>query len=250
MSTPILSRASTPDQVLTPVGFVLSPDRLVTVRFAPIRVFDGVAAEAEAAESLLAPTVFVQLIEAVVDRGADLLEEAAASLEDVSRAIFRGDASDPAHPVRSNDIMRRTLGRVGQIGDRLSEIRASLLGVGRIVPFCDLAAWMPKDLQKRLKAVRQDISSLDDFEAHLANKVQFLLDAVLGFINTQQNELFKLLTIVSVVGVPPTLVASIYGMNFRNMPELNWPFGYPFALLVIVISTILPLLWFKWKRWL
>jgi len=98
--------------------------------------------------------------------------------------------------------------------------------------------------------VAKDIASLNDYEDHLSNKVQFLLDAILGFITIAQNDLFKILTIVSVVGIPPTLVAGIYGMNFKYMPELNWVEGYPFALAAIVLSAVLPLLWFKWRGWL
>ena len=92
--------------------------------------------------------------------------------------------------------------------------------------------------------------SLDDYQAHLSDKVQFMLDATLGFINISQNDLFKVLTVVSLIGIPPTLVAGIYGMNFKIMPELNWAWGYPFALTVIVLSAVLPYLWFKWRGWL
>jgi magnesium transporter len=91
---------------------------------------------------------------------------------------------------------------------------------------------------------------LNHYEEHLSNKVQFLLDAILGFITMEQNDLFKVLTIVSVVGIPPTLVAGIYGMNFKFMPELSWEWGYPLGLVVIVLSGILPLAWFKWRGWL
>ena len=95
-----------------------------------------------------------------------------------------------------------------------------------------------------------DITSLTDYEGHLAGKVQFLLDAVLGLINTKQNDIFTVLTVVSVVGIPPTLVASIYGMNFKYMPELSWAYGYQWGLMLIGLSTILPILWFKWRGWL
>ena len=95
----------------------------------------------------------------------------------------------------------------------------------------------------------QDLQSLSDFELHLSNKIQFLLDAVLGFINTEQNDIFKVLTIVSVVGIPPTLIASMYGMNFHNMPELSWPWGYEWGLFLIFLSTLLPVAWFKWRGW-
>jgi magnesium transporter len=141
---------------------------------------------------------------------------------------------------------------VGNAGERLSQIRGSLLGLQRIVPFVSepQREWIPNDVRSRLKVAQGDLLSLTDYETHLSDKVQFLLDAVLGFINTKQNDIFTVLTIVSVVGIPPTLVASIYGMNFKNMPELDWAWGYQFGLTLIVLSTILPILWFKWRGWL
>ena len=111
------------------------------------------------------------------------------------------------------------------------------------------ADWLPQDVISRLHLVERDLISLTDFESHLANKVQFLLDAILGFINTEQNEIFKVLTIAAVVGIPPTLIASMYGMNFRNMPELSWSRGYEWGLALIAISTITPILWFKSRGW-
>jgi magnesium transporter len=102
----------------------------------------------------------------------------------------------------------------------------------------------------RMKAIRADVASLTDYQAHLAGKVQFLLDATLGFINIEQNEIVKTLTIASVVGIPPVLVAGIYGMNFRVMPELTWSWGYPMALALIVVSAAIPLVWFKRRGWM
>jgi magnesium transporter len=94
-----------------------------------------------------------------------------------------------------------------------------------------------------------DVLSLNDYEVHLTDKLQFLLDATLGFINNEQNDLFKVLTIASVVGIPPVLIAGIYGMNFHNMPELSWAYGYEWGLFLIVLSAILPVAWFKWRGW-
>jgi magnesium transporter len=105
------------------------------------------------------------------------------------------------------------------------------------------------EFEARLAAISRDIASLNDYEVHLSNKVQFLLDAILGFISIAQNDIFKVLTIVSVVGIPPTLVAGIYGMNFKSMPELGWDWGYGYGLAMIVLSGLIPLLWFKWRRW-
>ncbi len=95
--------------------------------------------------------------------------------------------------------------------------------------------------------MRQDVASLNDYDVQITGKVQFLLDATLGFINIQQNNVIKVLTVASIVGIPPTLIASIYGMNFKGMPELTWAWGYPYGLTVIALSAILPLVWF-WRR--
>src|SRR5436853_5505229 len=105
------------------------------------------------------------------------------------------------------------------------------------------------EFEARLKAVSTDVASLNDYEGHVSDKVQFLLDAVLGFITIEQNDLFKILTIVSVVGIPPTVMAGIWGMNFKSMPELSWEFGYPLSLGAIVLSAVIPLIWFKWRGW-
>jgi magnesium transporter len=148
--------------------------------------------------------------------------------------------------------LRGTLRKLGQIGDHISQIRDTLLGFGRIAAFvCETGnTVVTADERPRLLAVRADIGSLNDYQQHLSGKVQFLLDATLGFISIEQNDVVKALTIVSVVGVPPVLVAGVYGMNFVHMPELHWLFGYPFALLLMMLTGLLPLVWFKWRGWM
>ena len=131
------------------------------------------------------------------------------------------------------------------------KIRDSLHGLGRIVPYvASLADWLPPEVKPRLDITRQDVASLSDYDEHIANKVQLLLDATLGLINVEQNNIIKVLTIVSVVGIPPTLIASMYGMNFKGMPEYDWVWGYPYALAMIALSAVLPLVWFKWRGWI
>jgi magnesium transporter len=249
----VVAQGDAPDAFLSHAGFILTKDFVISVRFVELNAFDSVAERIRRDEELRnSAGVFVALLEAFVDRGADVLERLGSDLDSVSRSIFRGDVSKRKHAVRSNKSLRRVLSGVGATGDRLSLARDALLGLGRIAQF--VAAldqdWLGADFKARLGAVSKDISSLHEYEGQVSNKVQFLLDAVLGFITIEQNDLFKVLTIVSVVGIPPTVVAGIYGMNFERMPELAWQWGYPFGLAMIFLSAVLPLAWFKWRGWL
>ena len=253
LSLPIVSHAGPLDQPPSPVGFVLSKDLLVTIRYTQLRSFDAVA-EKFSRDNGRGTSVetFAALVDEMVDLSADLLEEIGAELDEVSRAVFPKLRRKRSHLTRSNDALRDVLTDVGNAGARLSRIRDIMLGLQLIVPFVSGIErdWIPGKMQGQLGTAQNDLVSLNDYETHLSDKVQFLLDAVLGFINTKQNDIFQVLTIVSVLGIPPTLVASIYGMNFKNMPELNWAWGYQYGLALIVLSTILPILWFKWRGWL
>jgi magnesium transporter len=170
----------------------------------------------------------------------------------VSRSVFLKTSRRRGKITRTNEALHNTLIDVGNAGERLSRIRSSLLSLQRIIPFVSEPKrdWVTNNIRSRLKSAQMDLVSLTDYETHLSGNTQFLLDAVLGLINTKQNDIFTVLTIVSVVGIPPTLVASIYGMNFKNMPELDWSWGYQFGLALIALSTILPILWFKRRGWL
>ena len=253
LSMPGFSHARTLDEAPSPIGFVLSKNVLITIRYTQVRSLESVAAKfsrSSAPDSSI--DTFVAIVDEMVDLSADLLEGIAAELDAVSRLVFLKTDRRRRNPVRSNDTLHEILIDVGSAGERLSRIRSSLLGLQRIVPFASEPKrdWITKSIQSRLKSAQVDLFSLADYETHLSGKTQFLLDAVLGLINTKQNDIFKVLTIVSVVGIPPTLVASIYGMNFKNMPELDWAWGYEFGLALIIISTLLPILWFKWRGWL
>jgi magnesium transporter len=252
VSMPLVAQGDTVDAYVSPAGFILTRNILVTVRFADLTIFAAVAEKVHQDETLRSSSgIFTALMEALVDRGADVLERLGGELDRISRSVFRGDPSKLRHTVRSNDSLRRTLIAVGAIGDRLSQARIVFLGVGRMIPFVLSLRhdWIVTEFGSRLEAVSKDIASLNDYEGYVSNKVQFLLDAVLGFITIEQNDLFKVLTIVSVVGIPPTLIAGIYGMNFKFMPELNWAWGYPFGLCIIALSALIPLIWFKWRGW-
>lgn len=253
MSTPMISLADTSPRGLSPIGFVLSPETLVTIRFSPLKSFDAIVDQFHAPPE--APTsgleVFVRLCDEMVDRMADALEVTAASLNDLSATVFNAEEIKGRAAKHANSRLRDQLKLVGQMGDRASNTRDALLGLGRILAFVgDLTKdWNNARFEPRISSLKQDVTSLNDYEVHLSDKVQFLLDALVGMIGIAQNDIFKILTIVSIVGIPPTLMASIYGMNFKMMPELSWTLGYPYGLAVIVVSAIIPVVWFKYRGW-
>ena len=252
LSSPAVRFNEDNEAEITPVGFVIGPRVLVTVRFWPLPIFDDIGKRIGTDDSLEnGMCVFTSLLEAMVDRGADVLEHLSTKVDTLSRSVFKGGLVRTRRPVRSSHRMREALENVGELADRLAKARDVLLGVGRIASFADDVGseWITAASKKRLEAVSKDVASLSDYETRLSDKIQLLLDAVLGFINIQQNEIFKVLTIVSVVGVPPTILVGVWGMNFKNMPELNWTFGYPLALLAVIASGVLPLIWFKRRGW-
>ena len=165
--------------------------------------------------------------------------------------MFKGGLVRGKRPVRSSRRMREALANVGDLADRLAKARDVLLNVGRIAVVRRRGRQRLDHAgsKRRLEAVSKDVASLSDYESRLSDKIQLLLDAILGFVNIQQNDLFKILTIVSVAGVPPTILVGIWGMNFKNIPEFGWTYGYPLAWLAVIASGVLPLLWFKWRGW-
>jgi len=252
LSMPATTPVGETDVVPSPIGFVLCPAVLVTLRYVELNSFTRVRDEIAAAPAGIdSATTFTMLLEALVDTDADFLERISAQLGRISHQVFRPQGGRAPRVARANRLLREMLLAVGDAGESLSRIRESLTGLQRLTGFAadTQGVWLHQDIQTRLKTVRQDVNSLTDFESHLSGKVQFLLDAVLGFINTEQNEIFKVLTIASVVGIPPTFIASLFGMNFHNMPELSWTYGYAYGLALIALSTILPIVWFKWRGW-
>ena len=251
LSMPFVTSAHAIDDPPSPIGFVLSDKVLVTLRFAELRSFDAVTASLKEGKKIATSSdVFTCLMNQMVDTSSDLLEKIGGELDALSRGIFPS-IKGRRRKLKSNAAFRGILVDVGNAGERLSHIRASILGLQRIIPFVisNERSWIGSTSVSDLKSAQTDLMSLADYETQLYGKVQFLLDAVLGFITTKQNDIFQVLTVVSVAGIPPTLIASIYGMNFKNMPELNWAWGYPYALALIALSTILPLPWFKWRGW-
>ena len=239
---------------VTPIGFVLSKDRLISVRFVDLPSFDELSATCRGpdSETRTSSEFFTAILEGMIDRLADVLERVGANLDRISHQIFHAGDTKRSRGAKADKELRAVLRMVGQDGDLISKLRDTLLAIGRMVPFVitNATPWLDAHSIARLETVREDLRSLNDYDEHLSNKVQFLLDATLGFINIEQNEIVKVLTVVSVVGVPPTLVASMYGMNFKNIPEYDWAWGYQWGLFLIFGSAIASLLWFKLRGWL
>jgi magnesium transporter len=247
LSTPLLAPGAH-GSALAPVGFVLSERVLLTVRFGPLPALDAAYEGSAGPPVRTAEEAFLHILEVVVDGTADQLERGGVECDDLSRTTFADRGRGP----RFSANLRAALSRIGRAAGDMAHVRDALLGVGRIVAYVmeSGVAGVPSVNQARLKAVRSDVASLADYQAHLSGKAQFLLDATLGFINIEQNDIVKILTVASVVGIPPVLVAGIYGMNFHRMPELDWPLGYPMAIGLIFASGVLPLVWFKLRRWI
>ena len=234
------------------VTFLLTARHLVTVRYAdpmPFRTFAARVAKAPPAESGSAPLIFVSLLESFVERIADVLEAIAADLNQVSDDIFYD--SDPAGATRQKRDLQALITVLGRKNQVLAILRESLLSFGRIVSFVKLGGSdrLRGGAAGRLKSIERDIRSLGAFEGQLEQQIAFLHEATLGLINIEQNAIIKVFSIAAVLFLPPTLVGTVYGMNFQVMPELDWRFGYPFALATMAISAALPYWWFKRKGW-
>lgn len=252
LSMPLIAMGDGPRVVSA--GFVLSPERLVTVRFAANVVFDAFSSHLpDTTEPQGSGAhVLLGLLGAIVDRQADAMERIHAELDTISHRVFSLAGEGRAGRKTEDRLLRQTLGELGRIGDLISHIRESLLGVTRLVPFIETNTvdWLPAELRPKLTTLRDDSASISDFDNHLTEKLQFLLDATMGFINIAQNDVMKVMTIASVVGIPPVLIAGVYGMNFKNIPEYDWAWGYQFGWALIILTTLIPLAIFRWRKWI
>ena len=250
MSAPLMT-PSGERWVMAPAGFILTGDVLVTTHFAHIKAFDRVAEALKERPEATPAAVLVRVLEDLVDRAADQLEHVSEMIASVSRTVFYTDL-DAKGVNRETAILRHSIIKLGRAYDRASRVRYMFLSLGRMASFLADRCEMHVDdgLAARLQSVIHDIASLDEFEISLSARTQFLQDAANSLISIEQNDVVKVLTVASVVGIPPVLVVGIYGMNFHNMPELEWRWGYPMALGLCLITTLIPYLWFKWRKWL
>jgi magnesium transporter len=251
MTATLMCQSDTATPKTTAVTFILAGHRLVTVRYDEPRPFALISNKLArtCAPTVNGESIMMDLLDAVIDRAADILERAAADIDRVSHDIFEPEGRRVDRTITYRFILRT----IGRKADLTSKVRESLVSVGRVVLFlaneADGLKW-PKEMRSQLKTMQRDVQSLSDHSSYLGNKVTFLLDAMLGVMGVEQNNIIKIFSIAAVVLLPPTLVATIYGMNFKNMPELGWEYGYPMAIGLMILAAVLPYYWFKWKKWL
>ena len=251
MTARVICHAETELPKLVDVTFILTERALVTVRYDEPRSFTMFASRAMKPGGCghRPEAVLDGLIETIIDRAAEVLGAVGGDIDKLSRSVFETDRQG----VRRAAGFRGALRGLGRKGDVISKVRESMVSVERVLLFLSASMGRARagaGFQGEWRTAIRDVQSLEEHATLLSNKVQFLLDATLGLVTIEQNDIIKLFSVVAVVFMPPTLIASIYGMNFEHMPELRWLLGYPMALVMMVIAAVAPYLFFRWKRWL
>jgi magnesium transporter len=246
--------ADTSDPGTTEATFILERERLITLRHADTRPFQTFAARCtnEAGTPMTSDLVTAALAETIVDRLADLMQRVDRELDQIGRRIFgetgkKGDRGGLAE--REFAVVLKRLGRANRLD---SMVRDSLLSIARMTPYLrqQTMSWAHPETMGRLETLARDIKSLSDYDAQINQEVTFLLEATLGLIGVRQNAIIKVFSVAAVLFLPPTIVASVYGMNFQYMPELVWPWGYPMAVVLMILSGLGCYWIFRWRGWL
>ena len=251
MTATLMCQSDTDAPKTTAVTFILSRHRLITVRYDEPRPFliVGTKLARICAPTVNGESVLMDLLDAVIDRAADILERIGSEVDQVSHDIFEPEEGRADRTRSYNEILKA----IGKKGDLASKVRESLVSIGRVLLYlaneADSMKWA-KEQRAQLRGMQRDVHSLSDHAAYLTNKIQFLLDAMLGVVTIEQNNVIKIFSVAAVALMPPTLIASIYGMNFKHMPELDWSYGYPIAIGLMIGAAALPYYFFKWKKWL
>jgi magnesium transporter len=255
LTVPLVVGLASDDPRTVHVTFILSRVRLITMRYGdpqPFRTLNLAYTRTPPPADPMA--VLLRLLELIVDRAADTLERMGAEIDEISRRIFGA----PADRRLSTEDLNLILRRIGVTQFVLTKEHDSLIALARTVAFLAVPlapvesapARRDKTHRETLKSLQRDIASLNENSSFLFSNVAFLLDAAMGRISVEQSAIIKIFSVAAVVLLPPTMVASIYGMNFELMPELAWPLGYPLALLLMALSSVVPYLLFKRKGWL
>ena len=255
MTASLLTGVDMGKPTLTPFTIIVTDERIATIRYDDLRAVRQFVSRASkpGAGLTTTPAIFVGLIEAIIDRTADVLERISKDVDGINQSVFARRQDISRQNVQSGRALEALIGAIGVQGDLAAKARESLNSLERLVQYAGLA--LPATHSKgstrsRMKLAGRDIKSLEDHVDFLSYKITFLLDATLGLINVQQNEVIRILTVATTVFFPPTLLGTMWGMNFKMMPELSWPLGYPFAIFLMLASAALPYLYFKRRGWL
>lgn len=253
MTTTVLSRVDTESPSLSEITFVLMGAKIITIRHSDSYSFRVFSHQLLRQKQISRDQVFTGLLETIVDRQADVLERFGAELDRLSKNIFRRDEPEgkSSKRVPVSSALRLTLQDLGRVGDLLTRQRDCLVNLLRLLTYASNEEALDdtnSTLYIKLRPLSRDVTSLSEYANFLSSNVNFMLDAVLGLINIEQNEIVKIFTVAAVVFMPPTLIASIYGMNFAHMPGLENEYGYYISLVVMLVSIILPLVYFRSRR--
>jgi len=247
MTTSVMVQSESEYPRVDDVTFILTPHCLVTVRYAEPRAFSLYAgrALADAASCEDGERALSGLLETLLERIADHIERVSDDLDQMVHAVLAPEeGARRTGPLDYAGMLRR----LERNQTLIARSRASLMGLSRICRFLartELEDRLTSSTRSRLRTLQGDTHSLMEHTGFLANNISFELAAILGMVNIEQNGIIKFFSVVSVVFLPPTLVASLYGMNFDLIPELHWHFGYPWALLLMALSAVLPYAWFR-----
>lgn len=227
------------------VAFTLSGERLFTLHDHELPAFRMLRLRARRETGLItdAASILLALFETKLEELADLLEEIHTKLDRVGKLIL--EDSD-----ESQGDLEDALDKLARQEDHNGKVRLCLMDTQRALIFLLRRSYLNDEQIKQVREILRDVDSLLPHSAFLFEKINFLMDAALSFINIEQNRTIKIFSVVAVVFLPPTLIASIYGMNFDFMPELHWFLGYPIALIIMIISSFTPYFYFKRKGWL
>jgi magnesium transporter len=253
MTANVVWRSESEEPESAPISFILTPQRLVTMRYSDPRSFVAFAAYAEkhADTCMTGSQALIGIVESIIDRTAEMLERSGADVDALSRTIFRMKTSKDRRAT-SSAALRELLARLALNQNLVVKVRDSLVSLGRMMSYCS-AVYDPKgdtEWREHMRSVSRDIQSLTDHASYITQTTSFLQDAALGLINLEQNEIIKIFSVAAVMFLPPTMIASIYGMNFDGIPELKWSFGYPFSIILMILSALAPYLYFKRRGWL
>lgn len=248
MTATMIAGTDTDSPHSVPVTFILEDHKLISVRYHEHKAFGFFETRLHrmAHKITHAEDIFVDLLEMIVDRLSSPLEDMSVNIDALSQEILQSGAANKGKSPDFNKFLRA----IGRKGDLNSKVKEALVSLDRLVTFLSFNIQNPERLKDRLQSIEQDIHAMTDHANFLSNKFNFLLDATLGMISIEQNSIIKFFSVAAVIFLPPTLIASIYGMNFSHMPELDWIYAYPATIVAMLMSAILPYVYFRHRGWL